>query len=78
MGPKLVDFDVSTNEHSGPLLQIVYKGGVLMAFIAFNNNFTGSLPDFLGDCPSLTIVQVQDNQLSGEVPMGLWSSPLLR
>uniref|UniRef100_A0A0C9RSL6 TSA: Wollemia nobilis Ref_Wollemi_Transcript_14978_3744 transcribed RNA sequence n=1 Tax=Wollemia nobilis TaxID=56998 RepID=A0A0C9RSL6_9CONI len=74
----LLEFDVSTNQLSGPLPQNVCKGGALDAFIVFKNKFNGSLPEFLGNCPSVSAVHAHFNQLSGQVPPGLWSSPLLQ
>jgi Leucine-rich repeat (LRR) protein len=50
-----------------------------MTFTASNNRLNGSIPESLADCASLRGLQLESNQLSGEIPANLgYGTPLLK
>ncbi|WP_353572728.1 hypothetical protein [Candidatus Albibeggiatoa sp. nov. BB20] len=63
---QLVTFSVNTNQLTGTIPEF---GNVpkLDAYIVSNNNLIGSLPDSLRNLPSLTLLNVALNKLTGDI-----------
>jgi len=75
--PPLQVLNISSNLFTGPFPRTTWKN--LLVLNASNNSFTGHLPTQLcTSSPSLTVLQLSYNQLSGSIPPGLGSCSMLR
>ncbi|GLJ17336.1 hypothetical protein SUGI_0301030 [Cryptomeria japonica] len=73
---KFNTMDVSQNLLNGTLPKDICKGGNMQYFLALENFFTGNLPQSYGrDCQSLVRFRVNNNNLKGKVPDGIWGLP---
>ncbi|KAF8034153.1 hypothetical protein BT93_C0430 [Corymbia citriodora subsp. variegata] len=70
-------FEVAINNLTGALPELCH-GGTLLGLAAVDNNLDGELPESLGNCSDLSIVLLNNNGFTGNVPGGLWMSPNLR
>ncbi|GLJ43849.1 hypothetical protein SUGI_0913870 [Cryptomeria japonica] len=65
--------ELTRNELEGPLPKNLCMGGMLYGLDASSNNFSGILPSSF-DCKSLQYMYINNNQLNGEIPRGLWGA----
>ncbi|CAH8337233.1 unnamed protein product [Eruca vesicaria subsp. sativa] len=66
--------DLCLNNLAGEITRSL-SGKRLISLSLRSNLFEGSLPNSIGECFNVEKFQVHDNGLSGELPLGLWSSP---
>ncbi|KAE7996107.1 hypothetical protein FH972_000855 [Carpinus fangiana] len=72
--PYLIRLDLSYNNFSGRIDSIgsicnFMKSEYMLRMLHLeNNNFTGELPSSLMNCTSLTVLDVGENRVSGEIP----------
>ncbi|KAJ1277962.1 hypothetical protein BS78_04G043200 [Paspalum vaginatum] len=76
--PHLEVLQVWQNNLTGELPAILGKNGKLVTLDLFlmRNKLSGSIPEDLGDCKTLTIVRLNNNLLSGSIPAGLLDLPI--
>ncbi|KAH9316305.1 hypothetical protein KI387_024932 [Taxus chinensis] len=73
---KFNTMDVSQNRLNGSLPKDICKGGNMQYFLALENSFSGELLESYGhDYKSLLRFMVNNNNLSGKVPDGIWGQP---
>ncbi|KAJ7551106.1 hypothetical protein O6H91_07G134200 [Diphasiastrum complanatum] len=62
--------DASSNRFQGPIPPTICQGGGLVKLELFLNHLSGPVPD-LRSCLNLVRLRLQDNQLTGSIPLGL-------
>ncbi|KAG0553810.1 hypothetical protein KC19_12G040900 [Ceratodon purpureus] len=67
--PNLIRFMVTNNFFNGTLPDGLCNGGKLLWLTTGNNSFEGAIPTSLASCPSLVVVNFQDNQFTS-IPDG--------